>query len=220
MMQKFEKVFDMSQPVFHNCPGWPTYELTEVTYEAINPKDGFTAEVFKMNAHTATHLDAPFHFFPEGKKIDEMPIEGFQGEALIIDLRGIAPDTGITSEHLKPYADKIKEGDIVLMNTGWCKKRAMTKEYYYQWPYLTGEGAEWLHEKGVKGVGIDGLSIGGWGPDKGPQPHVVLLSKEVWLLEEIDFPDEVMAYERVYFCCFPLKLQGFGGAPARAVAMV
>lgn len=108
-------ILAMSQPVFHNCPGWPTYELTEVTYEAINPKDGFTAEVFKMNAHTATHLDAPFHFFPEGKKIDEMPIEGFQGEAVIIDLRGIAPDTGITSEHLKPYADKIKEGDIVLM---------------------------------------------------------------------------------------------------------
>ncbi|MGL4283658.1 MAG: cyclase family protein, partial [Eubacterium aggregans] len=53
----------------------------------------------------------------------------------------------------------------------------MTRAYYYQWPYLTGEGARWLCEKGVKGVGLDGLSIGGWGPDKGPQPHVELLSK-------------------------------------------
>ncbi|MGL6292972.1 cyclase family protein [Eubacterium aggregans] len=96
----------------------------------------------------------------------------------------------------------------------------MTRAYYYQWPYLTGEGARWLCEKGVKGVGLDGLSIGGWGPGKGQQPHVELLSKEVWLLEEVDFPDEVMEYERIYFCCFPLKLQGFGGVPARAVGMV
>jgi arylformamidase len=107
-----------------------------------------------MNVHTATHLDVPFHFDPQGKTIEQMPIGRFQGDAIPIDLFGIAPDSAISAEHLAPYKDKIRSGDIVLLCTGWSKKRGYTREYYNQWPYLSGEGVEWLVEKGVKGVGI------------------------------------------------------------------
>jgi arylformamidase len=214
------KIIDLSQPIYHNCPGWPTYEMVNVRYEAIYPNDGFTAERLNMNVHTATHLDVPFHFYPEGKTIEQFPIEQFQGEAVPIDLFGIAADTAIGVEHLEPYKDKVRPGDIVLLCTGWGQKRGYTKEYYNQWPYLSGEGAQWMADHQIKGVGIDGLSIGGWGEEKGVPPHKILLSNEIWPLEELNLTEELLTEPRWYLTAFPIKLQGFGGAPVRAVAMV
>jgi arylformamidase len=219
-MPSIRKILDLSQPVYHNCPGWPTYEMVDVRYEALFPKDGYTAETIKMNVHTGTHLDAPFHFFPQGKTIEQLSIDRFQGDAIPINLFGIAPDSAITVEHLTPYEHKIRPGDIVLLCTGWSEKRGYSKEYYQQWPYLSGEGAQWLVDKGVKGVGIDGFSIGGWGPEKAVPPHEILLSNEIWPLEELYLTEELLSEERWYLCAFPLKLKGFGGAPVRAVAMV
>lgn len=219
-MPSIRKIIDLSQPVYHNCPGWPTYEMVDVRYEAIYPNDGYTAERIQMNVHTATHLDAPFHFYPEGKTIEQIPIDRFQGEAVPVDLFGIAADTPIGVEHLEPYKDVVRPGDIVLLCTGWGKKRGYTKEYYHQWPYLSGEGAEWLVNHKVKGVGLDGLSIGGWGMEKAVPPHEILLSNEIWPLEELYLTEELLTEERWFLCAFPLKLKGFGGAPVRAVAMV
>ena len=155
-MTQFKKFYDLSQPVYDHCPGWPTYEPTVVRYEATYEKDRFNAEQIRLNSHTGTHLDAPFHFFPDGKTIDQLDVSLFQGNAVIVDLRGIIQaKQGIDASHLEPYADKIHEGSIVLFDTGWNEKRSFDKEYTNDWPYLTGEGAEWLKVKGIKGVGID-----------------------------------------------------------------
>ncbi|MGI6030764.1 MAG: cyclase family protein [Eubacteriales bacterium] len=220
-MVPFKKMYDLSQPVYDKCPGWPTYEMTDVVYEALYPTDKFTAEQIKMNVHTGTHLDAPFHFFPTGKTIDQFPVDLYQGEAVLVDLRGkLAPAQGIGPEQLEPYADRIGEGSIVVLCTGWGQKRAFTDEYYKDWPYLNEEGAKWLLNKKVKGVGIDGFSMGGWYEGTGRPCHEVLLAAEVWLLEELNIPDELMEYDTCYLMAFPLKLKGFTGAPTRAVAMV
>lgn len=61
-MAPFTKFYDLSQPVYDHCPGWPTYEPTVVKYEASYDKDRFNAEQIRLNSHTGTHLDAPFHF--------------------------------------------------------------------------------------------------------------------------------------------------------------
>lgn len=214
------KIYDMTQPIFHNCPGWPTYELTEVNYETTIGNDGFTSERMDLNSHTSTHLDAPFHFFADGATIDEMPIESFIGEAVIINLEGIEGRTAIGPEHMKKYEDKIKPDSIVLINTGWCRKRSLSKEYYNDWPFLSGEGAQWLLERKVKGVGIDGLSMGGWYEGTGRPCHEILLPHGIWLLEELYFPEELLKYEECILTAVPLKLKGFGGSPTRAYATI
>ena len=214
------KIFDLSQPIYNSCPGWPTYQETTVTHETVVGIQGYTSEILKMNTHTATHLDAPFHFFPEKDTIDRVPIDKYIGKAIIINLTGVEPCYAIGSKDIIPYEDKIKEGCIVLFCTGWQKKRGFSKEYYNDWPYLSGEGAEWLLNKGVKGVGIDGMSMGGWHEGTGRPCHEILLSNDVWLLEELNFPDEVLQYEEVELHAVPLKLYGCGGAPCRAYAIV
>lgn len=220
-MTQFQKFYDLSQPVYDHCPGWPTYEPTVVRYEACYEKDRFNAEQIRSNSHTGTHLDAPFHFFPDGQTIDQLDVSLFQGDAVIVDLRGIIQaKQGIDVSHLEPYADKIRPGSIVLFDTGWNEKRSFDKEYMYDWPYLTGDGAEWLKAKGIKGVGIDTLSMGGWYEGTGRPCHETLLSGGIWILEEISIPDELAKLGACYLMAFPIKLKGFSGGPARAVAAV
>lgn len=217
---KIKKIIDLSQPIYHNCPGWPTYAATEVNHETIVGNNGYTSEILKCNSHTATHLDAPYHFFADMETIDQIPLEKYVGDAVLINLTGVKACYPIGVKDLEPYADKIHKDSIVLLCTGWCKKRSLTKEYYNDWPYLTGEGAQWLLEKGVKGVGIDGMSMGGWYEGTGRPCHEVLLPKGVWLLEEVNFPDEILQYEDFQLTAVPLKLKGFGGSPTRAYATI
>ena len=219
MTMGFKEILDLSHTVYHNCPGWPTYEMANVKYEAIYHVNGYTAEQIKMNVHTATHIDAPFHFFPDGKRIDGFNAESFQGEAVPVDLFDIAPNTPISAAHLDPYKDKVHPGDIVLLCTGWGLKRGFTDEYCHQWPFLSREGAEWLLERKVKGVGTDGMSIGGWGEGTGMPPHETLLKHDIWLLEELFITKQILKHDRWYLCAFPIKFLGFGGSPVRAVAM-
>ena len=213
------KYHDLTVSLYHCCPGWPTFRLTEFTYEAVHGNDGFIAERIDMYSHTGTHLDAPYHFFPNGVPIDEIPLEAFVGHAHLVDLKGIDARTAIGKKELEPQTGNVKKGDIVLMRTGWTGKRGFSPEYYHDWPYLSKEGAQLLLEKGVKGVGIDAMSMGGWYEGTGRPCHEVLLGNGVWLVEELFFPEELMAHKTCTFTAVPLKLKGFSGSPTRAFAI-
>lgn len=216
-----EKFYDLSQPIFDHCPGWPTYEPTIVKLEASHEKDHFQAEQIRLNSHTGTHIDSPFHFFKDGIKIDEIDIKDFQGNAVIINLQGKKkPAEGIVPKDFESYDSLIKEGSIVLINTGWCHIRSLDKIYCNDWPYITGEAADYLKRKGIKGVGIDGMSIGGWYEGTGRPPHESLLGNNIWAIEELNFPEEIMKYKECYLMAFPIKLLGFSGAPVRVVAKI
>jgi kynurenine formamidase len=82
---------------------------------------------------------------------------------------------------------------------------------------LSGDGAKLLLERGIAGVGIDALSIGGWGgPEKGVPAHSALLGAGRTIVEELRFPPELIG-RRFFFAAFPVMLEGCGGAWTRAV---
>lgn len=214
-----KKYYDLSQTVYDGCPGWPTYEPTVVRKEASHAKDHFEAEQIRLNSHTGTHMDAPYHFYEEGITIDKIPVEQFCGRAVLVDLRDqIGAREGIEVSHLRPYEKQITEGDIVLLNTGWGKKRSFEEIYIHDWPYLTGDGAAYLADRKIKGIGIDCMSIGGWYEGTGRPCHEILLGQGIWIVEELNIPDELMKRDACEFMSFPIKFRGFSGAPARAVA--
>lgn len=222
-MATIKKIYDLSQPLYHNCPGWPDYAMTTISADFRIGLNGFNSETLSMNTHTGTHLDVPYHFFENGQTVDQVPLESFMGPGVFCDLRHKKPDTPITVEDLAPYLPLIEKGDIVILNTGFGPKRAMTDEYLHKWPYLSGPAAEALVKAGAKGVGIDGLSIGGWGSaEKGRPCHEVLLSAGVFAIEEVLIPDALMDAvkdgKKRLVSCFPLLLQGCSGSPVRMVA--
>lgn len=217
---KIKKLLDLSQTFYHNNPGYMPYQLTEINFETIKPRDGYTSERFTMNTHTSTHIDAPAHHFPLGKDVAEIAVDKLVGTAVVVDLFGIEAHTAIGVKHLKAYEHIIKKDDIVLLCTGWGSNRAWTTEYVDNWPYLGEDGAQWLFDKEVKGIAIDTMSIGGPKAGEGLMQHELLLEAEIWLGEELFLPKELLEYPRWDFMFLPLKMEGCGGAPGRAIAMI
>ena len=218
-MQSCSKVMDLSQPIYHNCPGWADYAPARISADYIRVKDGFNAETVQFNTHTGTHIDVPYHFFDDGKTIDQVSPELFMGTAAFLDLRYKEADSPIGVEDLKPLADQFKGAEIVVLNTGWGQKRGMTEEYYFKWPYLDGPGAQFLLAQKIRAVGCDTLSIGGWGsPEKGRPCHEALLGAGAIIIEEMLIPEAVMDKKQRLISFFPLLLKGCGGSPVRAVA--
>lgn len=87
-----------------------------------------------------------------------------------------------------------------------------------RWPYLSGAATKWLRKKGIKSVGIDGMSIGFY--ENGMLAYSELLPYNIFVLEECAFPNEIMEYGTFKFCAVPMKLRGAGGSPTRAFAIV
>lgn len=214
-----KKIIDLSFEIYHNNPGYFPYELTTFTLEKIKPRDGYTSERVAFNTHTATHIDAPYHHMPDGAPIDEMDLSLFCGPAVAVDLYGIEAHAEITVQRLKKYEEAIKQGDIVMLCTGFGEKRGWNKDYCDNWPYLSADGADWLAEKGVKGIVIDVMSIGGPRDGEALYQHEMLLGKGIWIGEEYRLPRELLEHEKWTMYSFPLKLRGCSGAPVRAVAV-
>ena len=82
-------------------------------------------------------------------------VKSFVGPARIVDLRPLEPETAIGPEHLEPALTLLRPDEIVLLCTGWGDLRARTELWLKQSPFLGQEGARWLVERKVRGVGID-----------------------------------------------------------------
>jgi kynurenine formamidase len=212
-------LYDLSQPVHHDAPQWADYDPIVLTQDYNLAVDGFFAERVNLTTHSGTHVDAPFHFYPEKETMDQLPLHHFFGPMITLDVRGKKPCEPISKNDLAPQRAKIHEGDIVLLKTGWGEKREKTREYLLEFPYLDGEGANFLLSLHVKGVGTDCLSIGGYGPPAVGRPaHLKLLGAGKIIIEDLRIPVELLDGRRRMFAAFPIRLTGTGGAWARAVA--
>ena len=188
---------------------------------ADHPQHGWRVELLTLASHTGSHVDAPYHKLARGANLDQIPLERFTGSAVIADFRGAKPDQPLTSSLLKlklpmPLGDR-----IVLIATGWGQKRAKTDEWLHHPPYLSPDGAEWLVEQKIRGVGIDHYSIAGPRDPMNSRTHEILLGANVWIVEELSFPDEVFTLPQPFeFWTLPINLRGHTGAFCRPVAVM
>jgi len=185
------RILDLSVPLGDGSPNCPVHPPVSIPVTADHPADGWRMEEFHMASHTGTHLDAPLHKIAGGKSIDQYPLEAFTGPVVGLDLTArVTAGTPIDAAMLESACAGHELRDrIVLLETGWGRKRAKTDEWLYQSPYLAPSGAEWLVARGIRAVGIDHFSIGGMIEEENTRTHEILLGAEVWVIEELRFPD-------------------------------
>ncbi len=215
-----KRIYDLSQPVFANCPQYPDTNPrpAQIRLFYMQQVQGVNKEIVEISTHTGTHCDAPYHFFDDGKTIDEIPLRNYVAPAVIFDLRFKKAGSAIERADLEPLAGSFETGDVALLNTGFGQRRANTKEFLTQYVWLTGEAADFLLERGAVGVGIDAVSLGGYGdPAKAGPAHRAMLGNGKFITEELCFPDEIMDGVKRLFVAAPVKLQGCGGAWTRAM---
>ncbi|WP_438434105.1 cyclase family protein [Gorillibacterium sp. sgz500922] len=157
-----------------------------------------------LDAHTGTHIDAPLHMIAGGETIETIPLEALVGPARVLDLTGVAD--GISKADLEPFG--IQPGEWLLFKT----RNSLSDEFDFEFVYLKEDGAVYLKEIGVKGVGTDGLGIERAQPNYGT--HRTLLSAGIQVVEGLRLAE--VPGGSYFLVVAPLKLTGIEAAPARA----
>ena len=215
------RLIDLSQPVTDGGPNCPAHPPISAKVVATHAKDNWHMEVITLATHTGSHLDAPLHKIDGGKSIDQIPLESFLGEAVLVDLLDSTADRSIGAELLASRLEGDLTDRIILLATGWGEFRAATDEWHFHSPYLAPSGAQWLVDQGIRAVGIDHYSIGGSRDPDNTRTHEILLGNGLWVVEDLRFPVEIFAIgPRFRFMALPINFPGHSGAFCRPVAVI
>lgn len=84
-------IIDLSQPLFDHMPVYPGDP--EVHIEQIHKldKEGWRLRYLQMSTHIGTHADAFAHMDEKGVTIDNIPIDRFIGETMLVEIEGDFP---------------------------------------------------------------------------------------------------------------------------------
>ena len=81
------KLYDVSVLISDELPVWPGDPGISVKRtSSLDRGDNANVTQINMGVHTGTHIDAPFHFEPDGKTIDELPIETLIGPCHVVEI--------------------------------------------------------------------------------------------------------------------------------------
>jgi arylformamidase len=201
---------DISVPLYTGMAHWPDNPPVRIERMLDQEKgDAATVSKLSLGAHTGTHMDAPVHFLPHGEGIDTLPLAAMIGPTRVI---AITDDESIKRHELEQHA--IRRDERVLFKTQNSVRCWQTEAFVEDFVYIAAEAALYLAEVGVRTVGVDYLSVGGFTRD-GEPTHRALLSANVCIIEGLNLSQvEPGQYELI---CLPLKIRGADGAPARAV---
>lgn len=248
------KIFDLNVPT-EDSPSEPL--PVRVTHEDHQQSAAFMASFFDatvddlpeglgwandqavLGAHAGTHVDAPWHYYPtcgggRARTIDELPLEWFYGDGVVLDVRHKPRGSLIGVDDLEAALAAIgytlKPGDIVLIQTGadglWGRP-----EYFHAGAGMSAEATRWLIARGVRVMGIDA-----WGWDQ-PfwamkerfkrtgdssviwEAHRVGRDLEYCQIEKLANLDKLPRPTGFKVACFPVKLAGGSAGWTRVAAI-
>jgi arylformamidase len=189
-----------------------------------------------FSLHTSTHIDAPYHMVEDGKRLEEMDLKELIGSAVIVDLSqfyGIEtpPSRGVEGEYLEKGLSlanlEVKEGDALILYLGRSNQYLTdTYRYYSDYSTLSFELCQWIAQHKVRLVGLDAPDVDlqqeYLSPPFAPVNHRYLLSRNIYIIENIGGEVEKLLGKRVELIPAPLKIKGeyASGAPVRLLARV
>lgn len=167
----------------------------------------------EMVANTGTYIDSPFHRYPDGKDLSQLPLPSIAN----LDGMVIHVQQGVREIGMESFEDLYLKGKAVLVHTGWDRYWA-TERYFQGHPFLTREAADYLAEAGAALVGIDSINIDDTSDGHRPA-HSILLGAEIPIVEHMcnlgELPDSGFKFFTV-----PVKIRGFASFPVRAFALI
>ena len=201
---------DISVPLKDAMVHWPGDPPVSIKrMKDIEQGDTANVSVISMGVHSGTHMDAPIHFIQEGKGIDYVPLDTAVGRARVIEIR----DPGsIKPEELARH--RIRRGERILFKTVNSSHVWQNDDFVEDFVFISDDAADFLVNRGVRLVGIDYLSVGGF-KDGGSYVHNTLLGGGIWIVEGLNLSD--ITPGKYDLICLPLRIIGGDGSPARAI---
>ena len=219
---------------------WPTADKFNKTTVAEGDTDAgyyYSAYNFSAAEHGGTHLDAPIHFFRGGNAVDQVPVEQFIGNGVLIRIADQAKQNrnyqfSVTDilEWEKQHGE-IKKDSILLIDTGSSQFWPDMKKYMgtdergeaavgkLEFPGIHPDAANFLVSKrNIKAIGLDTPSID-YGGSRFFKTHQILYGKNVLGFENVANLDKLPAKDFLVIA-LPMKIKGGSGAPLRVVAFI
>lgn len=212
--------------------------LLGVPKHLLRDGEGWAVETFtRFGTHNSTHVDAPWHYNSRirgerAQTIDELPLELFFAPAIKVDFAHKADGDAITEAEMATAVEgtghALKPSDIVLVRTG-RDAFLQAPDYMIRGPGVTAEATRWLFDHGVRVMGIDAW---GWDRPLHLQAAEAIERDEpgiFWAAHQADLPYSqierlanlgALPSSGFEVACFPLRIVGASGAPARVVAIV
>ncbi|WP_210365813.1 arylformamidase [Bacillus sp. REN3] len=198
---------DVSQVLEDKIPVWPgdtpfRYKISWGMEESGSVNVGQVT----MSTHTGTHIDAPFHFDHEGKKVIDLDINLYIGPARVVQLPELE---SIGARHLESF--DLRGVKRLLLKTGAWKDRAA---FPASIPYIEPGLAAFLAERGVRLLGLDLPSVDPI-DSKELSAHHELNRNGIHILEGLVL-DRIDGGE-YELSALPLPFREADGSPVRAV---
>jgi kynurenine formamidase len=142
----------------HGVPSYPGQADVEMHRAVKHAQHGVTAWHCNTVLQTGTHMNSPIHLIQRGADLAEIPVDRFFGNGVVLGIPKGAYEV-IRAADLEAAQPGVRDGDIVVIVTGWHKKYSDSLEYFGQSPGLSKDAAEWLVSKHSKLVAVDTQQI-------------------------------------------------------------
>lgn len=201
---KTSALIDISPPLSPQSPTWPGdtpfSQHFQMTYEAGHH---LALSSIHTTVHIGAHADAPSHYHPEGKTMDEVDLAPYFGECVVIDARDrLCLDASLALPEVLPPR--------VLFKTDSFEDFEKTPEFSYFDPALI----RLLAKKNVRLIGIDTPSMDPLDSKEMPAHQCLyeegLLNLEGLCLRQV----EPKTY---WLSALPLRIVKSDASPVRAV---
>jgi arylformamidase len=200
-------LIDISRRLQDGMPVWPgdtnfTFQLSWTKEESGSVNVG----KLTLSTHTGTHIDAPYHFDENGKRVIDLDLNLYVGHAKVIELLDVE---SIKKSDLETFHLKGVERLLIKTNS-WKNDSAFPERI----PHIEKDAALFLHENGIKLLGVDVPSVDPL-DSKELEAHHALHQNSIHILESIDLRNVASGdYELI---ALPLPLTEADGSPVRAV---
>ncbi len=217
-MSQSMKTIDLTLEITSDMITFPGYPMPALLKWSKFETQGYMSEVAFLSTHTGTHMDAPYHFTPNGPTIDQIEVHRYIcSNALLIRIQKNSNQLITRNDIESKCKYEIKEKDTIVLSTGWEKEIKQKDNYIKNNPGLSKDAAEYLVEKSINAVAIDCPSID-VGNESKYIAHEILLSSQILVVENLCNLHK-FSNKKFNLIITPLKFVGASGSPIRAIGI-
>ena len=154
------RLVDLTHRFSIHTPGWVGYPSPKLSYFQRHATNGIVSQWLELPLHSGTHFDSQMHIVSGGADIASLPIDRLCREGVIVDISEEMHDWAVIKPHHITDRIEVKQGDILLYNTGYHRFYNGSSEedeerYFLRHPGGDREFAEWIVEQQFAWTGFD-----------------------------------------------------------------
>lgn len=211
-------IIDLSYLIENDMPtcGTPWHQKVNISFMGQLDTVGRNTHSIMVGSHTGTHMDAPYHFIQNGKRIHELKVEDMIGDVTIVDFRRYGERDIVTEDVIRD----IKVTEKMLFVFGW-NSNWKQDTFYKDFTCFSREAIRELIRKGMRFMAMDTPSPDAGGAIQnqtdGSENHVELLKNNVIIVEYLTNTELIDMEKNYEIIALPLKISGSDGSPCRVV---